>query len=399
LNSKKPQSKIYPSLFAALLLPLLGACAFPLVPGGQSAADISGGNLSLDRTTFGQLPGWKADTLSEALPAFLRSCAKLKALPPDRRLKPAIKTTLVSQWLPICAAAAGVPQGNETKARYFFEIYFTPYRASNYSRAQGLFTGYYEAELRGAWRPDTTYRYPIYAHPKDLVSINLGKFKPKWGGEVIAGRLLKNKIVPYATRADINDGVLKGKQLELLWVDSAIDAFFLHIQGSGRVVLPDGSQIRIGFAGRNGHPYTAIGRDLVGRGILSSGNVSMQTIRAWLQANPLAGAELMNKNKSFIFFRIQEKDGPIGAQGVTLTPGRSLAIDRRHIPYGVPIWLNTTLPGKSGGPLRRLVIAQDTGSAIKGPVRGDLFLGYGTSAGNMAGRMKQSGTYYLLLPK
>ena len=305
----------------------------------------------------------------------------------------------ISDWLPICETAAKVQSGTETEIRYFFESNFTPYRASNDNQARGLFTGYYEAELRGAWQPDTTYRYPIYARPKDLVSIDLEKFRPKWKGETIAGRNIKNKVTPYPTRAEINGGILKGRQLELLWVDSAIDAFFLHIQGSGRVVLQDGSQVRIGFAGRNGHRYTPIGRELVAKGVLDSDDVSMQSIQAWLKTNPLAGLRLMEKNKSFIFFRILDGDGPIGAQGVVLTPGRSLAVDRKFIPLGVPIWLNTTEPGKSRKPLRRLVIAQDTGSAITGPVRGDLFVGYGMSAGIMAGRMKEAGTYYLLLPK
>lgn len=382
----------------ALLLSLLAACGLPLIPTEQPA-EIPWGDLRPTLTSFDELPGWKGDRLSEALPAFLKSCAKLKTVAPDVTLEPKLAPSRISDWLPICAAAARVQSGTETEIRYFFESHFLPYRASNDGQAQGLFTGYYEAELRGAWQPDTTYQYPIYGLPKDLVSIDLEKFTPKWKGEVISGRLRNNKIIPFPTRAEINQGVLKGQQLELLWVDSAIDAFFLHIQGSGRVVLPDGSQVRIGFAGRNGHRYTPIGRELVAKGILNSDAVSMQTIQAWLEANPLAGLRLMDLNKSYIFFRIFDGDGPIGAQGVVLTPGRSLAVDRTFIPLGAPIWLNTTEPGKSRKPLRRLVIAQDTGSAIKGPVRGDLFVGYGRAAGIMAGAMKQRGSYYLLLPK
>ena len=352
-------------------------------------------------TRFDKIPGWAGDHQSEALPAFLKSCEKLKTLPPKQKLRPNMITRRVADWLPVCAAAGRVRAGNEIEAQYFFESHFTPYLARDSARgsSRGLFTGYYEPELRGAWRPDTTYRYPIYGRPKDLVSINLGSFRPEWKGQKIAGRLSDNKLTPYPVRADIDGGVLKGKQLELLWVDSAIDAFFLHVQGSGRVVFRDGSVVRIGYAGRNGHRYTPIGRELVARGILAQDKVSLQSIRNWLAANPLAGTELMQKNKSYIFFRILKGDGPIGAQGVQLTPGRSIAVDRAFIALGVPIWLNTTEPGKSKKPLRRLVIAQDTGSAIKGPVRGDLFVGYGTPAGLMAGRMKQTGRYYLLLPK
>ncbi len=382
----------------AVLLFLLAACAASPVPDRQPAVPADG-NLRLDLTTFDQLPGWKGDRLSDVLPVFLGSCEKLKILPPEHILKPEMAPSRISEWLPICAAAARIRPGNETEARYFFESRFSPYRASNNAQSRGLFTGYYEPELQGAWQPDTVYRVPLYARPKDLVSIDLGKFRPQWEGETIAGRIVNNKITPYPTRADINNGVLKGKQLELLWVDSAIDAFFLHIQGSGRVVLRDGSAVRVGYAGRNGHRYTPIGRELVARGALGSDNVSMQSIQAWLIANPLTGVELMEKNKSYIFFRILESDGPIGAQGVQLTAGRSLAVDRKFIPFGVPIWLNTTEPGEAKKPLRRLVIAQDTGSAIKGPVRGDLFIGHGMTAGVMAGRMKQAGTYYLLLPK
>lgn len=382
----------------AVLLPLLAACAAPVVPDRQPAVP-PGGFLRLDVTTFDRLPGWKGDRLSAALPVFLGSCVKLKALPPEYKLKPEMAPSRISDWLPICEAAARIRPGNETEARYFFESHFSPYRASNNTQSRGLFTGYYEPELQGAWQPDTVYRVPLYARPKDLVSIDLGKFRPQWEGETIAGRIVNNKITPYPTRADINNGVLKGKQLELMWVDSAIDAFFLHIQGSGRVVFRDGSQVRVGYAGRNGHLYTPIGRELVAKGVLGPDDVSMQSIQAWLNANPLAGVELMEKNKSFIFFRILESGGPIGAQGVQLTAGRSLAVDRKFIPLGVPIWLDTTEPGKAKKPLRRLVIAQDTGSAIKGPVRGDLFIGHGITAGMMAGRMKQAGTYYLLLPK
>lgn len=385
-------------LMMAVLFPLLSACAVPEVS-VLPAKETPSGFLRPRLTTFSQLPGWKTDNLSEALPAFLRSCEKLRALPPDRTLKPKMVPSRVSDWLPLCDGAARVYGKSQTEVRYFFETHFSPYIAQNDYTSQGLFTGYYEAELRGAWRPDPVHRYPIYARPKDLVSVDLGTFRDKWKGETLAGRIVNNKITPYPTRAEINAGILKGKQLELLWVDSAIDAFFLHIQGSGRVVLPDGSTARIGYAGRNGRRYTPIGRELVARGVMDSDAVTLESIQAWLAANPLAGTELMDKNQSYIFFRIIDGNGPIGAQGVPLTAGRSLAVDRNHIPLGIPIWLNTTEPGKSKKPLRRLVIAQDTGSAIKGPVRGDLFVGHGRAAGIIAGRMKQPGTYYLLLPK
>jgi len=374
---------------------VLAACAAPVTapPAAKPERD-----LYLQPAGFDELPGWKSDDSSTALLPFLKSCEKIRAMPPDRNLGPYSLAGRVADWRKVCADAALIRPGNRTEAQYFFESRFTPYRAHDTSGARGLFTGYYEPELRGAWKQDGTHRYPIYARPKDLVSVDLGRFRPEWKGEHLAGHVSGNEFVPYATRADIEAGALKGRQLELLWVDDPIDAFFLHIQGSGRVVLPDGSAVRIGYAGRNGHRYTPIGRELVAMGAFPPDKVSMQTIRAWLAANPLAGHELMERNKSYIFFRVLTEDGPVGAEDVPLTPGRSLAVDPAFVPLGIPIWLATTEPG-GRTPLRRLVISQDTGSAIKGPVRGDLFVGFGAAAGAIAGAMRQDGVYYLLLPK
>ena len=402
--TQRPAStKILLSLAAAVLVSVVASCGGRLIseidtPKPQEAS------LRLDATSFDQLPGWKGDSLSQALAVFLRSCEKIKTLPPDRGLGPSSEMGRVSEWIKFCVSAALIHPGNETEARYFFESRFTPYLARNNKmpwapKSRGLFTGYYEPELHGAWKPDTTYRYPIYARPKDLVSFDLGDFRDEFKGWQLAGQLKGNKFRPYPTRADIESGVLKGQQLELLWVDSAIDAFFLHVQGSGRVMFEDGSMIRVGYAGRNGRRYTPIGRELMAKGIIPQKKVSLQSIRQWLAANPIAGRQLMEKNKSYIFFRLIEGDGPIGAQGVVLTAGRSLAVDRKYIPLGVPVWLNTLQPGKSKTPLRRLVLAQDTGSAIQGPVRGDLFFGFGNDAGIGAGLMRENGTYYLLLPR
>ena len=382
----------------AVLVSGLVACAklpFPLQP----PAKPESASLLLFPRAFEDIPGWKADDQSQVLAAFIRSCEKIEALPPKNRLGPNMEFRRVGDWLPVCTDARLVRPGNETEAQYFFESRFTAYQASNDGAPQGLFTGYYEPELHGAWQPDPTYRYPVYARPKDLISLDLGPFRPELSGENFAGRIEGNKFVPYPTRADINDGVLKGKQLELLWVDSAIDLFFLHVQGSGRVVFPDGSRVRVGFAGKNGRRYTPIGRELVAIGAIPASKVSLQSIQTWLAANPIAGREIMERNKSYVFFRLFDGPGPIGSQGVVLTPGRSLAVDKKFIPLGVPVFLVTTQPGKSRKPLRRLVVTQDTGSAIRGPVRGDLFMGFGTEAAVRAGRMQEKGTYYVLLPK
>ncbi|MBT4889046.1 MAG: murein transglycosylase, partial [Rhodospirillales bacterium] len=285
--------------------------------------------------------------------------------------------------------------------RYFFEKNFRPYLVFNTGDPVGLFTGYYEAQLQGSWQPGGVYNVPIHARPKDIISVDLGKFRAELSGTVVAGRMEKNEFLPYYDRAAIMGGALSGKQLELMWVNSAVDAFFLHIQGSGRVIMEDGSSVRVGYAGRNGARYVAVGRELIAAGLVSQEDMSMQAIRAWMEANPVAAQALMNTNPSYIFFRLLDEANPVGAQGVELTAGYSLAVDDDFIPYGMPIWLDITDPRDPDHktPLRRLVVSQDTGSAIKGPVRGDLFWGGGREAAAAAGVMKEHGMYYLLLPR
>lgn len=273
-----------------------------------------------------------------------------------------------------------------------------------------MFTGYYEPELRGSRTRGGRYTVPLYGRPADLVTVDLGQFRDELKGQRIVGRVRQGALRPYATRAEIEAGALHGIKhedggsLELVWVDDAVDAFFLQIQGSGRVVLEDGSVLRVGFAERNGHPYVAIGRELVAQGIMTREQVSMQSIREWLAANPDTAAELMNRNPSFVFFRTlpsstSPEDGPFGSEGVPLTPGRSLAVDRNFLPMGLPIWLEADDPINSGQRLRRLLIAQDTGGAIRGPVRGDVFWGFGADAAERAGRMRSAGRYWILLPR
>ena len=211
--------------------------------------------------------------------------------------------------------------------------------------------------------------------------------------------MVQGRLIPYHNRHQIERGALRGRKLELVWVDSAADAFFLHIQGSGRIRLRDGSVLRVGYAGTNGHPYTAIGRDLIARGAILREKMSMQAIRDWMSANPAEGAALMRTNKSYIFFRELTGPGPLGAQGVALTPERSIAVDRSALPLGLPVWLDTTLPDGAATPYRRLMVAQDTGGAIKGAVRADVFWGPGARAARMAGAMKSPGRYWFLIPR
>ncbi|MCP5370449.1 MAG: murein transglycosylase A [Hyphomicrobiales bacterium] len=394
-----------PSALAALLLAFLAlaACApgAPL-PGVAARPD----RLVLVPVPYKDLPGWAEDHHALALAPLLRSCARILRGANDRPLgRPAgaggevsLLGGYVSDWQPICADAERSKGANDQQARYFFERWFTPYLAQNNRDPAGKFTGYYEPELKGAWTSDAAHFVPVYKLPDDLVSLDLGQFRDEYKGVSLAGRLDGRRLVPYASRREINDGALKGRGLELLWLSDPVDAFFLHVQGSGRVVMADGGVVRLGYAGRNGHPYVSIGRQLVRDKKMALKDVTMQSIRDWLHANPEAGRELMDRNGAYIFFRIVDDEGPIGAQGAVLTPGRSLAVDRRFVPLGLPVWLDTSDP-VAKAPLRRLMVAQDTGSAIQGPVRGDFFWGFGPEAGDRAGRMNQSGRYFLLLPK
>ncbi len=352
--------------------------------------------LTLVKTSFDQVPGWADGRQDKALPAFLQSCSKWTALPTGRSLGPVGGT--VADWRAPCEEAKRLKGRDAATARNFFEIRFTPYLAVDNGEARGLFTGYYEAELRGSKRRGGPFQTPIYARPADLVTADLGAFRDEWKGDRISGRIEGGRLRPYPDRNRIEAGALRGRGLELLWVDDPIDAFFLHIQGSGRVRMTDGSVLRLGFAGKNGRPYHAIGRDLTASGAIPKEAISMGSIRAWLKDNPAQGRALMARNKSFIFFRKVAGGGPIGAAGVALTPGRSLAVDPKYVSYGVPVWLDTQKPLERG-PLRRLVVAQDTGGAIKGPVRGDLFWGFGREAAALAGAMKSTGRAYFLLPK
>jgi membrane-bound lytic murein transglycosylase A len=327
--------------------------------------------LILSPIAIADLPGWRDDTQGEAISALLRSCARLTRMADDDT--DGILGTS-ADWAAPCAAAAAVG-ADDAAVRDFFMEWFTAFAATDGGAAEGMFTGYYEPELRGARREGGAYRHPLYGPPPDL-----------------------SESDPYLSRAEIDTGALHGRGLEILWLDDPVDAFFLHVQGSGRVRLDSGEIIRAGFAGHNGHTYVAIGRVLVGEGELVLEEASLQSIRAWLRAHPARAADMMARNPRYIFFRELDGDGPIGAGGVALTPGRSLAVDRAYIPYGLPVWLDTTWPG-TDRPLRRLVIAQDTGGAITGPVRGDLFWGAGAEAEDQAGHMREGGRYYLLLPR
>ena len=376
----------------------------PLPSAPLAPAPLSPGEprVLLEPVGFAELPGWREDEVAAALPALTRSCARLAAQPDDRPLGPDALAGTVADWRAPCAALDSLAPGDDAGLRELLEAQFRPFAVADASQPgkahEGLFTGYYEAELNAAGDPRAPGATPLYRVPDDLVIADLALFRADLAGEKLVGRVQDGRLVPYLTRKEIDAGALDGRGLELVWAADPVDAFFLHVQGSGRVVFPDGQVKRVGFAGSNGHPFYAIGRALIDEGVIDRKSASMQKIRDWLRANPDKAAEMMQRNARYIFFREIEGEGPIGAQGVPLTPGRSLAVDSALLPLGVPLWLDTTWPA-SDRPLRRLMVAQDVGSAIKGAVRGDFFWGSGEAALAEAGRMKQSGRYYLLLPR
>lgn len=336
-------------------------------------------------TTFAALPGWERDDVRAAWPAFMSSCSVL------------VKR---AEWKEPCTIARQVNGNDDQAIRLFFESFFEPRQVIAPDGAEtGLVTGYYEPLLRGARKKGGPFQTPLYKVPDDLITVELASVYPELKGMRLRGRLQGKKLVPYATREQIERADFPGK--ELLWVDDPVEAFFLQVQGSGRVQLGD-ETVRVAYADQNGHPYKSIGRYLVEKGELTGDQASAQGIKAWIAGHPTRMAELFNANPSYVFFREEKlpdpKVGPKGSLGVPLTPQRSVAIDASQLPLGAPMFLSTT-HANSDIPLQRLVMAQDTGGAIRGAIRVDYFFGFGTEAAENAGRMKQKGTVWVLLPK
>lgn len=366
-------------LFTVLLISSLQACTGTF----QEPEPGIGEPVSWDR-----LPGWQSDAHGEAWPALLASCEKLGN---------------ETGWQSVCRDAAALEDPSDARVRTFFESHFRPHPVTNDEGSpNGLITGYYEPLLRGSLERSERYRFPLYEPPDDLLAVELDGAYSELADRQLRGRLQGKKVVPYPTRAELasSPGALAGA--ELLWVDDAIDAFFLHVQGSGRAALPDGRVVAVRYADHNGHPYRSIGRRLIRTGELERGDVNLFSIRRWLRDHPGEAQALLNHNPRFIFFRLDTAgpaDSPKGALNVPLTPGRSLAVDRGRIPLGVPVWLSTTMPGEPGRPLNRLMLAQDTGGAIEGWNRGDVFWGLGKDAERKAGLMKEPGRMFVLLPR
>ncbi|MBA3394267.1 MAG: MltA domain-containing protein [Deltaproteobacteria bacterium] len=360
--------------------------------------------LTLTKVTYADLPGWPDDRHAEAVPSFLRSCEVLGKLGDDAAVGHDGHGGKARQWRKACAAAAKLKAGDDAAAKAMFEAEFVPYQAAGRAGPDGKLTAYFVQELRASRKRGGKYQYPIYDRPADLVMIDLSKHIKDARARRIWGKLEKGEVVPHFTRAEIRKGALAGKGLELMYADDPVDVLFAHIEGSAKAVMDDGSVVWLEFSGKNGRAYRGVGGVLKSLGELASpGSGTMPGIRAWFAANPKRFDEIVDQVHSFVYFNESKRPGAVGSQMVTLTPRRSMAIDRAFVAHSTPIWVETRAPvaGKPGttAPWRQLLIAQDTGGGILGAVRGDLYWGDDAEAADIGGRMGGAGRYWLLLPK
>jgi membrane-bound lytic murein transglycosylase A len=356
---------------------LLTSCAARTVavePG--RVADAA--RVTLAPGSYQQLPGWTGDAVAAAVPAFVKSCDRLAGQQPDSApLDPTAKDAdfgRLGDWRPLCRLAANLPAGDEAAARHFFEANFVPALVGSKGASTGLFTGYWEVELSGSLQQEGPYQVPVYRKPADLAD------------------------KPYLDRAAIEDGALDGKGLEVVWLQSADDLFVLQMQGSGRIRLPDGGTMRLVYAANNNRPFVNVYQLLLDDGAIPKAAFSEQAVRVWMRDNPDKAKELRRKDPLYVFFQPLKGDGPVGYEGAVLTPERSLAVDHRFIPLGAPIWLQAHDKYRPVG-LSRLVVAQDTGDGITGPLRGDFYWGSGQNAAARGSDFFADGQYWVLLPK
>lgn len=346
-------------------------------------------DVSFQPVGFADLPGWEEDDHAAALTAFLGSLRPAaEAFPDAERLDAEARSALYD---------------GTAAARHFFESRFTPNRI-HHASGRGLLTGYYEPVLAGSRERTGPYQTPIYARPPDLINLVDEAMRGSSGVGLTHARKEGNRVVPYATRAEIESGALDGRGLEVLYLADPVDAFFMHIQGSGLIELTDGSSVRLTYDGKNGHPYTSIGRHLIEAGAFQAEELTMDVLVQWLRSDLERSRQVMWQNASFVFFRElarSEASSALGAMGVPLTPGRSLAVDASIHRLGTPVYVvaPTLTHSKEGGPFQRLMIAQDVGSAIRGPERGDIYFGTGSEAGRRAGITRNQGKFFALLPK
>lgn len=348
--------------------------------------------LQLQSANFSELKNFESDTLADAALTIMKTCDALIKKP--NFLEQSELQIDVNSYLQVCEKFIELEPKNDETIRNFVRENFKPYKVLYNLQSSGKFTSYYEAEIHASRTKHGKYVYPVYGRPEDLIEINLRDFDVALPNRRLVMRIENQKAVPYYTRSEIEQSGVNAPVI--LWGDDPVDIYLMQIQGSAVAMLDDGSMLRVRYAENNGHAFAGIGGILLKKGLLKSGEASMDKIRDWLKANPKQAHENMIENPRFIFHGISEADGPIGAMGVTLTSGRSLAVDTKYIPLGSFLWLETVDP--FGKPLQKLVVAQDIGGAIKGAVRGDYFWGHGEEALQCAGKMNSVGQYYILLP-
>jgi len=416
-------------LFSSVLLALLAACGTapvveqqPAAPAAVAEPDIAAQPLQVPalnsmrdaapralagkfrQVAWSALPGWQGDGLDHVWKAFINNCKGLMRPISGSLAMPARATPRA--WQPVCAAAAqsGMTpaSANPAAVRQFLETHLQPWSLTDAKGhlAENTVTGYYEPVVHAARAAGGPYQWPLYTAPADLLTIDLGQVYPELAGKRVRGKLVGKRVVPYGTRAEI--AASPTKPPAIVWVNDPVEAFFLQIQGSGQARLPDGETIRVAYADHNGRPYVSIGKWLADKGELPLAQASMQNIKAWAQRNPARVQEMLNANPAMVFFQEQAVTdpelGPKGSYGIPLIAQRAIAVDASFVPLGAPVFLATTYPA-SAQPLGRIVFAQDTGAAIRGPARVDFFWGSGDEAGAQAGRMKQRGKLWVLWPK
>ena len=346
--------------------------------------------------------GWSDDDHLAAYKTFRTSCQPIAA----QNGPPAESKALGTSLRDPCRIARSLELSDGVKAKAFFEEHFLPLRISRLGEGEGFVTGYYEPVIEGSRTENEIYNIPVYRRPSNLFVKGYSQASPSMPNKgAVYRKIGRRKLVPYYDRAEIEDGKIEGRGLEIAYLKNQTDLLFAQIQGSARIELADGSIVRINYDSHNGYPYTPVGRILIDRGIIPRDQMSMQKIREWMEQNPDGANELRRQNRSYIFFRevnLSEKDEPVGAQGVPLTAGRSIAVDKALHVYGTPFFIEGDLPIESERaktPFRRLMIAQDTGSAIVGPARADLYFGAGVEAGRVAGRLKNNARFVILIPR
>lgn len=361
----------------------------------KPAAAETAPKIELLPTTFGALGNWKHDNLSQAVRAFADSCAKISGEKNQYLSNAAIKIP-TADYQAVCRDFAVRDIHTSADFRRFVENNFIPNLVVENGNEIGKFTSYYESSLNASYHKNDRYKYPIYGRPNDLIEFNLRDFDENQAPKRYVGRIAGQKLVPYYTRAEIEAGA--GDAPVLLWGDDPVDIYVMQIQGSAVADLDNGRKVRIGYADNNGHAFKGIGSILLSKGLIKPGEASMGKIKQWLKKNGQLALDNMAENKRFVFHRLVDAEGPVGAQGVPLRAGRSLAVDRRYIPLGSLLWLETTGPDREK--IEKLVVAQDIGGAIKGAVRGDYFWGSGKDdVLDYAGRMNSAGRYFIMLPK